>query len=78
VAPLASNRVTITVAGAPAAEVEIARGERRTVKLLLPASSGVAEVEIGFRSEASFVPSGMPRRLAVQLVGLEMSQGKSQ
>lgn len=78
VAPLASNRVTITVAGAPAAEVEIRRGERRTVTVPLPAAPAalaameMAEVEVVFRSEASFVPSGAPRRLAVQLVGLEM------
>jgi hypothetical protein len=73
VAPLASNRVTITVAGAPAAEVEIQRGERRIVTLPLPAPRGmVEEVEVVFRSAASFVPSGTPRRLAVQLVGLEM------
>jgi hypothetical protein len=75
VAPLASNRVAITVAGAPAAEVEIPRGERRTVTMPLPASMesmDMAEVEVVFRSAASFVPSGTPRRLAVQLVGLEM------
>ncbi len=75
VAPLASNRVTITVAGAPAAEVEIPRGERRTVTVPLPASMEsmeMAEVEVVFRSATSFVPSGTPRRLAVQLVGLEM------
>jgi hypothetical protein len=72
VAPLASNRVTITVPGAPAAEVEILRGERRTVTLPLPAPTEMAEVEVVFRSAASFVPSGTPRRLAVQLVGLEM------
>ncbi|MES1243948.1 MAG: glycosyltransferase family 39 protein [Acidobacteriota bacterium] len=69
VAPLASNRVTVTVAGVPAAEVEIRRGERRTLTVPLPAP---AEVEVGFRSAASFVPAGAPRRLAVQLVGLEM------
>jgi hypothetical protein len=73
VAPLASNRVTITVAGAPAAEVEIRRGERRSVTLPLPAQRGrVEEVEVVFRSATSFVPSGTPRRLSVQLVGLEM------
>jgi hypothetical protein len=79
VAPLASNRVTITVAGAPAAEVEIPGGERRTVTVPLPASMSsmpsmdMAEVEVVFRSAASFfVSSGTPRRLAVQLVGLEM------
>jgi hypothetical protein len=71
VAPLASNRVTITVAGAPAAEVEIPRGERRTVTLPLPAPMETTEVEVVFRSATSFVPSGAPRRLAVQLVGLE-------
>jgi hypothetical protein len=82
VAPLASNRVTITIAGAPAAEVEIQRGERRTVTLPLPATmerverAEMAEVEVVFRSEDSFVPSGATRRLAVQLVGLEMNQGK--
>jgi hypothetical protein len=75
VAPLASNHVTITVAGAPAAEVEIRRGERRTVTVPLPAVMArgeMAEVEVVFRSAASFVPSGTPRRLSVQLVGLEM------
>ncbi|HEX3128282.1 MAG TPA: glycosyltransferase family 39 protein [Thermoanaerobaculia bacterium] len=68
VAPLASNRVTVT-AGGGAAQVEIPRGERRTVTLPLPAGG---EVEVVFRSAASFVPAGTPRRLAVQLVGLEM------
>lgn len=71
VAPLASNRVTITVNGAQAAAVEIRRGERRTVTVPLP-TVGMAEVEVVFRSDASFVPPGTPRRLAVQLVGLEM------
>lgn len=69
VAPLPSNRVAISVAGVPAAEVEIPRGERRTVTLPLQATG---EVEVVFRSAASFVPPGTPRRLAVQLVGLEM------
>jgi hypothetical protein len=77
VAPLASNRVTITVAGAPAAEVEIPGGERRTVTVPLPAPMETTEVEVVFRSGASFVPSGTPRRLAVQLVGLEMKSGKT-
>jgi hypothetical protein len=78
VAPLASNRVAIAVAGVPAAEVEIRRGERRTVTLPLPAPRGrVEEVEVVFRSGASFVPAGTPRRLAVQLVGLEMRKAKT-
>jgi hypothetical protein len=72
VAPLASNRVTIMVAGASAAEVEIPVGVRRTVTVPLPASMEMTEVEVVFRSGASFVSSGTPRRLAVQLVGLEM------
>lgn len=72
VAPLPSNRVTVTVAGGGAAEVEIPKGERRTVDLPLPEA---AEVEVVFRSGASFVPAGGDtRRLAVQLVGLEMKK----
>jgi hypothetical protein len=74
VAPLPSNRVTVTVSGGGAAEVEIPQGERRTVSLPLPEA---AEVEVVFRSGASFVPAGPggdTRRLAVQLVGLEMKK----
>lgn len=72
VAPLPSNRVAVTVSGGGTAEVEIRRGERRTVALPLPPAG---EVEVVFRSGASFVPSGTgdTRRLAVQLTGLEMN-----
>lgn len=73
-APWPSNRVAVTVGGAAAAEVEIPRGERRTLALRLPTT---AEVEVGFRSAASFVPAETgggsdTRRLAVQLVNLEL------
>lgn len=75
VAPLASNRVAITVAGVPAAELEIPRGERRTATLPLPAlkeKTPLEEIEVVVRSADSFVPFGTPRRLAVQLVGFEL------
>jgi len=73
-APWPSNRVTVTVGGVPAAELEIPRGGRKTVDLPLPPGN---EVEITFRSAASFVPAetgGGPdtRRLAVQLLDLEV------
>lgn len=72
--PWPSNRVTVAVGGVPAAEMEIPRGERRSVELSLPAAD---EVEVSFQSGASFVPADVragtdTRRLAVQLVQLEM------
>ncbi len=72
-APWPANRVTVTLGGV-AAEVEVPRGERRSLVLALPAAG---EVEIGFRSAASFVPvetggGSDTRRLAVQLVSLEL------
>lgn len=69
VAPLASNSVTLSVNGVPAATVEVARGAGRTVELPLP-SSKTASAEIGFHSARSFeAPDG--RHLAVQLLALE-------
>lgn len=74
-APWPSNRVTVSVGGAPAADVEIPRGGQRRVELPLPSSS---EVEVAIQSRDSFVPAETgagpdTRRLSVQLVGLEMS-----
>lgn len=73
-APWPSNRVTVTVGGVPAADLEIPRGERRSVELSLPPMD---EVEVAFRAGASFVPAETrtgpdTRRLAVQLVHLEV------
>ena len=73
-APWPSNRVTVVVGGVPAADVEIPRGERRTVELSLPATN---EVEVAFQSRESFVPAETgagpdTRRLSVQLVSFEM------
>lgn len=72
--PWPSNRVTVGVGGVPAADLEIPRGERRSVELPLPAAN---EVEVSFKSGASFVPADIragtdTRRLAVQLVQLEV------
>jgi hypothetical protein len=71
--PLPSNSVAVSVNGAPAARLEIARGATRRIELPLPARG---PVEIGFRSARSFVPaetgSGSDaRRLAVQLLAVE-------
>ncbi|HET9226337.1 MAG TPA: glycosyltransferase family 39 protein [Thermoanaerobaculia bacterium] len=73
-APWPSNRVMVVVGGAPAADVEILRGGQKRVEIPLPASS---EVEVAFQSASSFVPAETgagpdTRRLAVQLVDLEM------
>lgn len=76
IVPFAANRVRLFVDGAPAAAVTVARGERREVELELPA--GAASVEIDLRAEIGLVPadSGLNprdhRRVAVQLLGLEM------
>jgi hypothetical protein len=72
--PWPSNRVTVKVGGVPAADLEIPRGERRSVELSLPLAE---EVEIAFQAGASFVPAETrtgpdTRRLAVQLVRLEV------
>ena len=73
-APWPSNRVTVEVGGVPAADLEVPRGGRRRVELPLPPEN---EVEITFRSAASFVPAETgsgpdTRRLAVQLLDLEV------
>ncbi|HYG65660.1 MAG TPA: hypothetical protein VEL74_23960 [Thermoanaerobaculia bacterium] len=67
--PWPANRVTVLVAGAPTATLEIPRGEERRVGVPLPAASRGA-VEIAFRSDRAFVPTDR-RRLAVQLVNVE-------
>ncbi|HVG06199.1 MAG TPA: glycosyltransferase family 39 protein [Thermoanaerobaculia bacterium] len=72
--PWPSNRVTVTVGGVPAVELEVPRGGRKTVNLPLPPGK---EVEITFRSAASFVPAETgsgpdTRRLSVQLLDLEV------
>ncbi len=73
-APWPSNRVTVTVGGLPAAELDVPRGGQTTVDLPLPPGG---EVEITFRSAVSFVPAEAgsgpdTRRLSVQLVDLEV------
>lgn len=73
-APWPSNRVTVVVGGVPAADLEIPRGERRTVEVPLPAAD---EVEVAFRSRDSFVPAETgagpdTRRLSIQLVDLRI------
>jgi dolichyl-phosphate-mannose-protein mannosyltransferase len=68
-APLPANAVTVSVNGAPAATVEIARGASERIELPRPASG---TMEIAFRSARSFVPgAGDSRRLAVQLLAVE-------
>jgi hypothetical protein len=72
--PWPSNRVTVGVGGVPAADLEIPRGERRSVELSLPPAD---EVEVAFQAGESFVPAETragpdTRRLAVQLVHLEV------
>lgn len=70
--------VRITIGGRPAGYVVIPRGETRRVVLKLPDLAGRGEpVEIAIRSASSFVPveagiGGDPRRLAVQLHGVEL------
>ncbi|MFL6290582.1 MAG: hypothetical protein ACJ759_06775, partial [Thermoanaerobaculia bacterium] len=73
-APWPSNRVTVTIGGVPATDLEIPRGERRSVEISLPP---LDEVEVAFQAGASFVPAETrtgpdTRRLAVQLVHLEV------
>ncbi|HEX3556756.1 MAG TPA: glycosyltransferase family 39 protein [Thermoanaerobaculia bacterium] len=73
VSPLPANRVTVTVDGAPAATVELARGESQRRELPVPQDR---PAEIAFHSDRSFVPreSGLgadSRHLAVQLLALE-------
>jgi hypothetical protein len=71
--PLDSNTVDVSVAGTPAARVEIPRGAERRIELPLPAAG---EVEIAFRSARSFSPGKThfgvdTRQLAVQLLAVE-------
>lgn len=73
-APWPSNRVRVVVGGAPAADLEVPRGERRTLELVLPPAE---EVEVAFRSASSFVPAETgagpdTRRLSVQLLDLQV------
>ncbi|HEV8581073.1 MAG TPA: glycosyltransferase family 39 protein [Thermoanaerobaculia bacterium] len=77
-APLPSNSVAVSVNGAPAATLEIARGSRRRLELPRPAAAG--PVDISFRSARSFVPAASgpkadTRRLAVQLLAVERIAG---
>jgi hypothetical protein len=77
-APLPSNSVIVSVNGAPAATLEIARGSRRRVELPRPAAAG--PMEIAFHSARSFIPAGGgskadTRRLAVQLLAVERIAG---
>lgn len=76
--PLPANSVAVSVNGAPAATLEIARGSSRRIELPRPAASG--PIEIAFRSARSFVPAGSGpkadnRRLAVQLLAVERIAG---
>jgi hypothetical protein len=71
--PFSSNQVAVSVNGAPAATLEIARGTGRRLELPLPAKG---PVEIAFRSTRSFVPAEAgagtdTRRLALQLLAVE-------
>ena len=73
-APWPSQRVRVVVGGAPAADLEVPRGERRTLQLVLPPTKAV---EVAFRSRSSFVPAQTgagrdTRRLAVQLVDFQV------
>src|SRR5947209_1658257 len=85
VAPMPANRVTVTVDGAPAASVELARGASRRLELpIAPGRPGRPDrpVEIAFHSDRSFVPreSGLgadSRHLAVQLLALQRIRGAS-
>lgn len=76
VVPFAANRIAFGLDGVPAGELTLARGERREVTLALPA--GAASVALGLRAATGIVPaeSGVNprdrRRVAVQLLGLEM------
>ena len=69
-APFPVNTVTLSINGAPARTVEIARGTWQSVELPLPTHR---MVEIGIRSARSFVvlKDGAPRRSAVQLLAVE-------
>jgi hypothetical protein len=70
--------VRISIAGRPAGYVMVPRGEKRRVVLKLPDLAERGEpVEISIRSASSFIPveagiGGDPRRLAVQLHGVEL------
>lgn len=76
IVPFAANRLTFSIDGVPAGEVTLSRGERREVELALP--PGAVSVELGLRAATGIVPaeSGVNprdrRRVAVQLLGLEM------
>jgi hypothetical protein len=76
-APLPASSVTVSVNGAPAATLEIARGTRQRIELPRPAAGG--PMEIAFRSARSFVPAANgandARRLAVQLLAVERLDG---
>ena len=70
--------VKISIGGRPAAFVVVPRGETRRVVLALPGGAGKGgPVEISIQAGSSFVPveagiGGDPRRLAVQLHGVEL------
>ena len=70
--------VRITIAGRPAGYVVVPRGETRRLVFELPAAvERGSAVEISIRSATAFVPveagiGGDPRRLAVQLHGVEL------
>lgn len=70
----APARLAISVAGSPAATLEIQPGARKRIVLPLPEADAV---EVSVRSEKTFVPvaagiGGDPRRLAVQLHDVEL------
>src|SRR5262249_11873498 len=71
-APLATNTVTVEVAGQPVATVTVPRDGTAQAEIPLPPLSDTAEVEIAFRAAASFVPAAAGispdrRTLAVEL-----------
>jgi hypothetical protein len=68
-APFPANTVTVSVNGAPAKTVEIARGVERSVEVPVPTDG---PIEIAVRSARTWVPGGGDdRRLAVQLLAVE-------
>jgi dolichyl-phosphate-mannose-protein mannosyltransferase len=72
-AGIPSNSVTVSVDGAPVTSLEIPRGATRRIEVPL---SGLAPVEIAFKSARSFVPAETGpwtdrRRLAVQLLAVK-------